>query len=35
MFDSVPKNSEARAALYILTAAFIGSLMMVLVVNFH
>ena len=35
MFDSVQKNSEARAALYILTAAFIGSVIMALVVNFH
>ena len=35
MFESVPKNSEARAALYLLTAAFIGSLIMALVVNFH
>ena len=35
MFDSVKKNTEARAALYILTAAFIGSLIMAFVANFQ
>jgi len=35
MFESVPRNSEARGALYILTAAFIGSVIMALVANFH
>lgn len=35
MFESVTKSSEARAALYILTAAFIGSVIMGLVANLH
>jgi len=35
MFNSVTQSSEARAALYILTAAFIGSVLMALVANFH
>jgi hypothetical protein len=35
MFDSAVQSSEARAALYILTAAFIGSVIMALVANFH
>jgi hypothetical protein len=35
MFNSVSQSSEARAALYILTAAFVGSVIMALVANFH
>lgn len=35
MFESVTKSDEARGALYILTAAFIGSVIMALVANFH
>jgi hypothetical protein len=35
MFQSVTESSEARAALYILTVAFIGSLIMTTVANFH
>jgi hypothetical protein len=35
MFQSVTASSEARAALYIVTAALIGSVIMGLVANFH
>jgi hypothetical protein len=35
MFKSVVESSEARAALCILTAAVVGSVVMGLVANFH
>jgi hypothetical protein len=35
VFDSITETAEARGALYILTAALIGSMIMALLANFY